>query len=120
MATLAPVSHTPSMEPEAHRLDREALLADRLRVAQRVRREVDEVTAAAAEKRRVYLEWFVDHMRIEAQGEIERERRWADMRVALAAGSAAERTPTAGEPAERRPGSEDVPVEPTPLAWAVG
>ncbi len=71
------------MEPEAHRLDREALLADRLRVAQRVQREVDEVAAAAAEKRRSYLEWFVDHMRIEAQGEIERERRWADMRVAL-------------------------------------
>ena len=118
MATLAPVSHTPSMEPEAHRLDRDALLADHRRVARHVQRQVDEAAAAAAEKRRSYLGWFVDHMRIEAQGEIERERRWADMRVALAARSTAERTPTAA--AERRPGWEDVAVEPTPLARTAG
>ena len=120
MATLAPVSHTPSMEPEAHRLDREALLADRQRIARHVQRQVDEAAAAAAEKRRSYLGWFVDHMRIEAQGEIERERRWADMRVALAARSAAAAERTQTVPAERRPGWEDVAVEPTPLARAVG
>ena len=46
------------MEPGSHRLDREAMLAGRHAVAERVRREVDETVAVAAEKRRAFLERF--------------------------------------------------------------
>jgi hypothetical protein len=54
------------MEPETHRLDREAMLAEHRTVAERIQREVDEVVAAAAEKRRASFEQFFDHMRTEA------------------------------------------------------
>lgn len=51
------------MEPEVHRLDREQLLADHVAVAERVRREVDEMTAAAAEKRGAYMDWTLEALR---------------------------------------------------------
>ncbi len=70
------------MEPEAHRLDREQLLAEHRVVAARRRAEVDAAIAAAAEKRRAFLEWFESHLRIEARGDRDRERLWADMRIA--------------------------------------
>jgi hypothetical protein len=54
------------MEPEAHRLDREALLADHRTVAERIRREVDEMVAVAAEKSRAYAEQVIDRMRADA------------------------------------------------------
>jgi len=68
------VGHTPGMEPETHRFDREAMLADRRAVAERVQREVDELVAAAAEKRRVSFERFVDDLRVRAATEREYER----------------------------------------------
>lgn len=47
------------MEQEYHRLDREAMLADRAAVAERVRREVDAEVEAAAEKRRAFFDWWI-------------------------------------------------------------
>jgi hypothetical protein len=62
------------MEPETHRLDREAMLADRRAVAERVQREVDEAVAAAAEKRHAAFERFVDDLRAKAAIQREYER----------------------------------------------
>jgi hypothetical protein len=39
------------MEPDLHRLDREAMLVDRAAVAERIALEVDEIVAAAAAQR---------------------------------------------------------------------
>jgi hypothetical protein len=44
------------MEPEAHRLDREAMLAEHQAVARRIQREVDDAVDAAAETRRASFE----------------------------------------------------------------
>jgi hypothetical protein len=70
----AALVHTPGVEPETHRLDREAMLAEHQAVAERVRREVDEAVAAAAEKRRASFEQFFDHMRAQAATRREYER----------------------------------------------
>ena len=51
------------MEPQSHQLDREAMLADHEAVAERVRREVDEMVAAAAEKRHAHFDQVIDHLR---------------------------------------------------------
>jgi hypothetical protein len=105
------------MEPEAHRLDREAMLAERVAIAERVRRDVDEIVGAAASMRRAYLDWFVTRMRIEAAGEHEREQRWADLRLAFTTGPDTAREPDL--PTAHRIGSwEDADVDVAPLAWA--
>ena len=106
------------MEPEAHRLDREARLAERRAIAERVRSDVDAVLDAAAAKRDAYFDWFVTHMRIEAAGDLEREQRWADLRLSaripVAAGTQAEPAPAAARAGEW----EEADVEVAPLAWA--
>jgi hypothetical protein len=103
------------MEPEAQRLDREARLAERLAITERVRRDVDDVLEAAAAKRDAYFDWFVAHMRIEADFDLDRERRWADLRLASKAATAGQ--PAA--PAADRAGEwQEADVEVAPLAWA--
>jgi hypothetical protein len=62
------------METETHRLDRDALLADRRAAAARVERETDEILAAAAEMRRAHMVRFVDAMRDRAHARRERDR----------------------------------------------
>ena len=64
---------TPSVEPETHRLDREAMVAEHRAVAERVRRETDEILAAAVAKRREYHRWQFE--RIRSIDIAERERR---------------------------------------------
>jgi len=59
------------MEPESHRLDREAMLADRLAVTERVRREVDEAVTAAAQKRRAHSDRFVEGLLLEVQARVQ-------------------------------------------------
>ena len=54
------------MGPETHRLDREAMLAEHQAVARRIRHEVDDAVAVAAEMRRASFEQFVDHVRAQA------------------------------------------------------
>ena len=105
------------MEPQAHRLDREAMLAERRAITERVRREVDDVLEAAAAKRRAYLDWFVTHMRIEAAGDLERDQRWADLRLASRTGSATVRG-AAAPPPDRAGEWEEADAEVAPLAWA--
>jgi hypothetical protein len=51
------------MEPELHRLDREAMLAEHAAVAERVQREVDALAASAAAKRRAHLDWRLERAR---------------------------------------------------------
>lgn len=51
------------MEPESHKLDREAMHAEHAAVAERVRRELEALEAAAEEKRRTFFGSFVDHLR---------------------------------------------------------
>lgn len=107
------------MEPESHRLDRQAMLADHLAVAERVRREVDEAVVAAAEKRRAYFDQFMDHMRFEAQAQRERERIWAGLQAAFASGSATDQVGVS--PGTSRSDRWDqIEVEPLPLVWAIG
>jgi hypothetical protein len=80
------------MEPESHRLDREAMLAEHSAVAERVSREVDETVAAAAEKRRAYLDGFVYRVRGElVQAQLERRRLSEGMQAPSASGLAADR-----------------------------
>jgi hypothetical protein len=86
------------MEPESHRLDREAILADRLAVAERVRRETNETVAAAAAKRSAFFDQFVDHMRLETRTQLERERLWAGMEAAFASRLATDHEPAAPGP----------------------
>ena len=59
----AGVRNTPCMEPQAHRTDREAMLADHQAAAELVERKVDETLAAAAAKRREYDDHVIDRMR---------------------------------------------------------
>jgi hypothetical protein len=65
------VVHTPTMEQNRHELelysDVEAMLADREAAAERIRREVDEVVAAAAEKRGAYVDWKIENLRGDAR-----------------------------------------------------
>jgi hypothetical protein len=105
------------VEPESHRLDREAMLADRLAVAERVRREVDEAVVAAAEKRRAYFDQFMNRIRFEAEAQRERERIVASIEAAFA--SAADSEP-ASPGASGSDQWEESEAEPLPLAWAVG
>ena len=51
------------MEPQAHRLDREAMQADHRATAELVERQVDETMAAAAAKRQEYVDHVIDRMR---------------------------------------------------------
>jgi hypothetical protein len=101
--TPAEVSHTRVVEPESHRLDRERMLAERRAIAERVGREVDEVVAAAAEKRRRHLEVFVDRMRVRRLLRIEEERLlailWAPVTTLTAS---ADQNPTAARAHEAR------------------
>jgi hypothetical protein len=83
------------VEPESHRLDREAMLADRLAAAERVHRETDETIAAAAAKRKAFFDQFVDHMRAETRAQLERERLWSGMEEAFASRLAANQEPAA-------------------------
>jgi hypothetical protein len=62
------------VEPETHRLDREAMLAEHAAVAERVQREVEAVVAAAAEKRREHMEWRLQRTRALLEEEEERLR----------------------------------------------
>ena len=87
--------NTSRMEPEAHRLDREAMLAERRVVAERVQRDVDDAVAAAAVKRDAFLDWFVARMSIEAGDDLEREQHWADLRLSSGAGADTARKPAA-------------------------
>ncbi len=57
------VRDNPCVEPEAHRTDREAMLADHQAAAELVARELDETIAAAAAKRREYDDHVIDRMR---------------------------------------------------------
>ena len=57
------------MEQTPHELDVEAMLADRVAVAERISREVDEVVAAAAEKRGAYLDWTIGNLRGDARAQ---------------------------------------------------
>ena len=63
-----------SSEPGLHQLDREAMFAEHVAIAERVQREVDAVVAAAAAKRSNFLERFVDRLQIDAGLERERAR----------------------------------------------
>lgn len=114
------------MEPEIHRLDREAMLADRLAAAERVRREVDDAVAAAVKKRRAFFDRFVDHIRVENRAQVERDRLWAGMQTAFASsriavdGPASPASPSTGTGTSRPDQWEDVEVEPLPFARAVG
>ena len=103
------------MEPEAHRLDREVMLADRLAAAERVRREVAAVTAAAEEKRRAFLDRFIAEMRVDAAWRLERERIVAGLLDSAASGAAAAARRPAVAPAGR---SEDPEREPLRLVRA--
>jgi hypothetical protein len=55
------------MEQTPHDLDVEEMLADRVAVAERVSREVDEVVAAATEKRGAYIDWTLGNLRRDAR-----------------------------------------------------
>jgi hypothetical protein len=102
------------MEPESHRLDREALRADHLAVAERVQREVDAFADAATAKRRAFLDEFVDRVRIDADLQRERDRIARTLRPVLASGPAVDReqaSPGAGRP----DGLESVAAEQRPL-----
>jgi cell division septum initiation protein DivIVA len=55
------------MEPEPQQLDREAIRADHKAVSERIDREVETMLAAAAAKRRAYLDETVDHLRAEVE-----------------------------------------------------
>ena len=57
------------MEEALRRLDREAMFADRVAIAERIRREVDEVVVAAAEKRVAYIDWTVGNLRVDARAQ---------------------------------------------------
>jgi len=74
------------MEPASHRLDREAMLADRVAVAERIRRDVDEAVVAATEKRRAHIDRIVENLRFAA-----REQPAAAARATSADGEAARR-----------------------------
>ena len=76
------------MEPESHRRDREALLAEHETIAGRVQSEVDALLEVAAAKRRAFLVEFVDRMRLDAGLDGERNRA---LRAVSAAGPAIER-----------------------------
>jgi hypothetical protein len=95
------------------------MLADRLAVAERVRREVDEAVVAAVEKRRAFFDRFMDQMRFEAEAQRERERILAGMEAAFATGQAADHVPAsaAAGPSDRW---DQIDAEPPPLAWAAG
>jgi hypothetical protein len=107
------------MEPESHRLDREAMYADRLAAAERVRREIDEIVSAAAEKRRAYLDRFVNDLLIEAWAQAERRRLLAGMEAAYASRLVDHKSRPPG--AGRIDPWEESDLEPLPLIWeAVG
>ena len=61
----ATVGDTVAMEPAAHRLDREAMLAEHIAVAARLDREVDEMVEAARRKRRVATDLLIARLRID-------------------------------------------------------
>jgi hypothetical protein len=94
------------MEPESHRLDREAMLAEHEGVAERVSREVDETVAAAAEKRRAYLDGFVQGVRVEVRAQLERRLLLEGTAAASSSGPAAdpELEPFPSSPAAVREG----------------
>jgi hypothetical protein len=103
------------MEPEIHRLDREAMLAEHRAVAERVQREVDEAVATAAEKRRASFEQFFDHMRVKAATRLEYEH----FRTPAPADRAVDHTPSL--PVVRRSGAKkDVEAGADPLSRAIG
>ena len=104
------------MEPEAHRLDRAARLAERRAIAEHERSDVDAVLEAAAAKRHAYFDWFVNHIRIEAAGDLEREQRWADLRLSSRVPATARTHET--RVADRAGESEEVDADVAPLAWA--
>ena len=58
------VGDTVPMEPAAHRLDREAMLAEHIAVAARLDREVDELVEAARRARRVASDLLIERLRV--------------------------------------------------------
>ena len=72
------------MEPETYRLDREALFADRLETIARVRRETDEIVAAAWEKRRAFVDRLIAGLLADLELERERESLVADLLARVA------------------------------------
>jgi hypothetical protein len=74
------------MEPETHRRDREAMLAEHAAVAERVQREVDAVVAVAAAKRRAHLDWRLERARAALVADQERRRVLAGLAVPTAGG----------------------------------
>jgi len=79
-----PIRDTPVMEPGTYRLDREALLADRLEATLRVRRETDEIVAAAWEKRRAFVDRLIAGLLADLELERERESLVADLLARVA------------------------------------
>ena len=57
------VGDTVPMEPEAHRLDREAMLAEHIAVAARVDRMVNEMVEVARRKRRASTDLLIERLR---------------------------------------------------------
>ena len=93
-----------------------ARLEERRAITERVHRDVDDVLEAAAAKRDAYFDWFVTHMRIEAAGDLQREQRWADLRLSSRSAATA-RIPA--PPATDREGEwDEADAEVAPLAWA--
>jgi len=105
-----------AMEVQLQRLDREALLADRLAAAERVHRETDAEVAAAREKRLAFMMSRVDAVRAGATAERERLRIQA---ATLAAFEAREAQRHATEPRQTSEIPEDESAAQLPLA-AVG
>src|SRR5262249_6639217 len=58
--------HTPGVEPESAAHDREAMLADRRAVTERLEREVEASLASAAARRRAFEESTFDRLRYDA------------------------------------------------------
>ncbi|MFN0128480.1 MAG: hypothetical protein ACKV19_17535 [Verrucomicrobiales bacterium] len=58
------------MEPEPQQLDPEGIRADHKAVSERIDREVEAMLAAAAAKRRAYLDETVDHLRAEVEQQL--------------------------------------------------
>jgi hypothetical protein len=84
--------NTPGVEPEpeTHRRDREAMLAEHAAVARRVQAEVDGAVAAAAAERRAYFDDFVASLRTNAQLQRDHERILKSLTEAPVAGGASE------------------------------
>ena len=110
------VCHTEGMEPESHRLDREAMLADHAMIARRVALETDRAVAAAAEKRRAFFIWFINKLHREGEAQIELQRLLTNLPTSLTIRATADPTPAASEPHSAGPENPDIGAVSPP--WA--